>query len=830
MKKLLSYLFAILIAFPTFSNENELFSGDLMFYLFEPEGEAPYAVVAMTTTRKSTYDIPESVTKDGKDYPVKEIGYMAFYGKSYLTSIIIPNSVTTIGVDAFGFCEALTSVTIPNSVTNICDRAFEGTGLRDLILPPSVTSVGGGICNCYKIAIPSTLDPGEDAMLAEVSVTYPVDNYVFDDNCIYSVDKSILYYASANLSGNYTIPSTVSKIDDYAFAYCKDLTSVTLPNSVTAIGDYAFAYCEGLTSISIPNSVIDLGDATFSSCKALTSITIPNSVTAIGNGTFSNCEGLTSVTIPNSVTAIGKRAFYYCFDLAEVALPSSVNFIGEEAFFYNGLKELIIPPSVASIGKNICCEAKVAIPSTLDAAAFDDAIVISYPAINNFFEDKIIYSSDKSAIYYASIGLSGDCIIPSTVCTIGAQAFYRCKGMTSVSIPNSVTTIGDKTFYATGLTELILPPSVTSIGKEFCNCYKVAIPSTLTFDHSNVIYYPVDNYLVEDKFIYSSDKSTIYYASVALSGDYTVPPSVDTIGNYAFSFCMDLNSVSIPGSVTKIGNGAFAYCYGLKSVSLPNSVTTIGDRTFTCCYALTSISIPNSVTTIGEQAFSFCRKLTEVDLPNYLTEISNGAFWQCSALTSVSIPNSVTAIGNSAFGFCSALTSVSIPNSVTAIGEQAFVRCEALTEVIIPDSVTKIGYGAFAYCSDLTSLTIPGSVTEIGASVFYGCDQLAEINYMTDSPIAASKDIFDDGVYDNATLNMAVGGLDKARTVEPWMYFANIQEKDFDQSGITDVTVDRDNDAPAEYYDLRGVRIVNPERGGLYIVRRGNKTTKEVIR
>lgn len=107
MKKLLSYLFAILIAFPTFSNENELFSGDLMFYLFEPEGEAPYAVVAMTTTRKSTYDIPESVTKDGKDYPVKEIGYMAFYGKSYLTSIIIPNSVTTIGVDALASAKLL---------------------------------------------------------------------------------------------------------------------------------------------------------------------------------------------------------------------------------------------------------------------------------------------------------------------------------------------------------------------------------------------------------------------------------------------------------------------------------------------------------------------------------------------------------------------------------------------------------------------------------------------------------------------------------------------------------------------------------------------------
>lgn len=880
MKTFLSYLSALLIAIPAFSQnqgpKQQLVLDGMMFDLFEPEGEAPYAVMSLTTSRESSYEIPASVTNDGKNYPVTEIGYMAFFGKEYMTSVTIPSSVTTIGESAFAFCEALTSVTLPNSVTTIGDCAFQGPGVRDLILPPSVTSVGDNICDCIKVAIPSTLDAS--GFNSEITIIYPADDCMIADNCVYSSDKSTIYYAGLSLSGDYTVSSNVSMIGEHAFAYCSNLTSVSLPNSVTTVGDYAFRDCEGLTSVSLTNSVTDLGNATFSDCKALTSFTIPSSVSAIGDETFKDCRALTSITIPNSVKTIGKRAFAGCSNLAEVTIPGSVNTIGEEAF-YCGISELILPPSVTSIGRNICSKVKVAMPSTLDAGAFDYSTVITYPADNNLFEDKLIYSSDKSAIYYASLSLSGDCTIPSTVRSIGRQAFIKCKDLTAVTIPGSVTAIGDSAFYASGLIELILPPSVTSVGKSICHPVKTAIPSTLdadTFNYSEIVTYPIDNYLFEDNFIFSSDKSTLYFASAKLSGDCTIPSTVSTIGYRAFAYCTAMTSVAIPGSVTTIGDNAFLGCTSLTSVALPNSVTAIGDSTFCSCGRLASVIIPNSVTTIGGYAFGFCRALTSVTIPNSVTTIGDKAFSYCEGLTSVDIPNSVTTIGESAFSYCSVLksviipnsvssigkytfwaciglTSVTIPGSVTTIGESAFAHCQGLTSVDIPNSVTDISYGAFFCCKSLTSVTIPESVTAIGAyafqccegltsvsipgtvnsigeGVFSQCYKLTEINYNTTSPITADKNIFEDVIYNDATLNIAAGGLDKARTTEPWMYFANIQEKGIDQSGVTEVTADGNNDALAEYYDLRGVRIIKPERGKIYIVRRGDKVTKELIR
>lgn len=182
--------------------------------------------------------------------------------------------------------------------------------MKDLIIPPSVTSVGNRICSCIKVAIPSTLD--KDLFDTELTITYPVDNYLIADNCIYSSDKSTIYYASAALSGDYTIPSTVSMIGEHAYDYCKYLTSITFPNSVTTIGDYAFANCNGLTSVSLPDSLTTIGDYGFAYCDSLASIDIPDSVSDIGNATFSSCTALTSVIIPNSVTAIGNGTFSSC--------------------------------------------------------------------------------------------------------------------------------------------------------------------------------------------------------------------------------------------------------------------------------------------------------------------------------------------------------------------------------------------------------------------------------------------------------------------------------------------------------------------------------------
>ncbi len=180
--------------------------------------------------------------------------------------------------------------------------------------------------------------------------------------------------------------------------------------------------------------------------------------------------------------------------------------------------------------------------------------------------------------------------------------------------------------------------------------------------------------------------------------------SVTSIGDWAFSYCSSLTSLTIPNSVTTIGNGAFSHCSSLTSLTIPNSVTTIGNSAFSDCSSLTSITIPNSVTSIGDWAFSYCSSLTSITIPNSVTSIGNRTFSYCSALTSITIPNSVTSIGESAFSYCSALTSITIPNSVTSIGDWAFYDCSNIEIITIGTNVENIGFYAFGGIDNCTSV------------------------------------------------------------------------------------------------------------------------------
>ena len=347
---------------------------------------------------------------------------------SKLTSVTIPNSVTSIGKYAFSNCKGLTSVTIGNSVTSIGEYAFSNcTGLTSVTIGNSVTSIG-----------------------------------------------------------------------DYAFSNCTGLTSVTIPNSVTSIGEYAFYNCTGLTSVTIPNSVTSIGESAFENCKGLTSITIPNSVTSIGNQAFygvpnivyngtakgspwgaKNVNGYVdgyfvyadatkttllacssaatgAITIPNSVTSIGKWAFSRCTGLTSVTIPNSVTSIGNQAFeLCTGLTSITIPNSVTSIGSD----------------AFDNTAWYNNQPDGVIYINKVLYKykgtmpqGTSIAIKEGTISISGG--------AMESGAFYRCTGLTSITIPNSVTSIGNYAFSGcTGLTSITIPNSVTSIGSSvFSRC------------------------------------------------------------------------------------------------------------------------------------------------------------------------------------------------------------------------------------------------------------------------------------------------------------------------------------------------------------------------
>ena len=301
---------------------------------------------------------------------------------------------------------------------------------------------------------------------------------------------------------------------------------------------------------------------------------------------------------------------------------------------------------------------------------------------------------------------------------------------------------------------------------DYSNEYQgnVAIPEEVT-------------YMNRTRKVTSIGGSAFYECSLLTS--ITIPNSVTSIGDDAFCYCSGLTSITIPNSVTSIGYGAFRKCSGLTSVTIPNSVTSIRGA-FSGCSGLTSVTIPNSVTRIGNNAFDGCSRLTSVTIPNSVTSIGYRAFCDCSRLTSVTIPNSVTSIENYAFSGCSGLTSGTIGNSVTSIGESAFEGCHKLTSVTIPNSVTSIGAEAFEYCSDLTSVTIGSGVTSIGGGAFDGVD-IPTIISLIENPFTitgktSGYSTFTQNTFNNATLYVPKGTIDKYKATGGWKDFLFIEE------------------------------------------------------
>ena len=415
-------------------------------------------------------------------------------------------------------------------------------------------------------------------------------------------------------------------------------------------------------------------------------------------------------------------------------------------------------------------------------------------------------------------------VIEDGVTNIGDYAFYDCTNLASVTIPNSVTSIGSAFYGCSRLTSITIPESVKSIGTTaFYGCSSltsITIPESVT-----------------------SIGSSAFNSCSGLTS-ITIPNSVTSIGSSAFSGCSGLTSITIPESVTSIGAYAFSGCHsltsvsismknipknifngfsGLTSVTISENVTNIGEAAFRNCSGLTSITIPNSVTSIGNSAFSGCSGITSVTISEGVTSIGTSAFSDCKGLTSVTIPSSVTSIDGGAFSGCDNLvdlkynaknamlstsntilsfpisiktvtigndveaipayfiygntnvTSITIPYGVASIGNSAFCKCSGLASVTIPNSVTSVGNSAFAECNGLTSITIPNSVTSIGSSALANCYGIREIYSLNAAPPKAD-DAFTGMNTQHAKLFVPEGTADAYKYAHGWMDFLNIYE------------------------------------------------------
>ena len=534
--------------------------------------------------------------------------------------------------------------------------------------------------------------------------------------------------AWCNISFNYSYSNPLSYAQHLYSDENTEITNLVIPSGVTSIGSYAFYGCRELSSVTIPSSVTRIGKETFCGCSGLTKVLV-NDIAAWCNVTFGDSDSnplshayhlysdenteIINLEIPSGVTSISSYAFKGCYNLTSVSIPNSVTTIGEDVF--SGCTEL-------------------------DSVTINSQTVMSC-SMNNMFGGHVQRF-----------------VIGDGVSTILSNTFKDCFGLTSITIPSSVTSIDENAFYGcNGLKKVIVKD--------------IAVWCNIAFGNS------ISNPLSKAHHLYSDDNTEII--------NLVIPSGVTSIGSYAFYGCSDLTSVSIPDNVTTIGENVFSRCTNLTSVTInsptimdysmknifgsqvkqyiiSDGVTVIHSNTFKDCTELTSITIPSSVKSIDEDAFYDCSRLRkvivqdiaawcnitfgnlksnplskayhiysdenteiiELEIPSEVTSIGSYAFYGCHNLTSASIPNSVTSIGSYAFYWCSGLTSVSIPNSVTTIGEDVFSYCTGLTSIIIPNSVKSIGSSAFFNCTGLVSVTIPNSVKTIESSTFRSCTGL----------------------------------------------------------------------------------------------------------
>ena len=335
------------------------------------------------------------------------------------------------------------------------------------------------------------------------------------------------------------------------FGGCTELREVTLKGDFTSIRGFAFEGCSSLASIVIPAGVTSIGDYAFYGCSSLASITIPTGVTSIGNYAFRNCSSLASITIPAGVTSIGEYAFAGCSSLASITIPTSVTSIGYDAF-YN-------------------CDNLTSVYYLGDIAG--------WCGINGL--DSLM--SNRPALYLNGAKVEGEVVIPEGVETIPDYAFYGQTGITSITIPAGVTSIGNSAFdNCKNLT------SVYYLGDIAGWCGISGLDSLM------------------------SKAPALYINGAKVEGELVIPDGVETIPAYAFYGQTGITSITIPAGVTSIGNSAFDNCKNLTSIVIPAGVTSIGDFAFSSCSGLTSIVIPNSVTRIESWAFVGCYALESV--------------------------------------------------------------------------------------------------------------------------------------------------------------------------------------------------------------------------
>ena len=603
------------------------------------------------------------VLEDG----VTSIGQMAFQSLK-IKNLVIPGTVTRIGGEAFQYCYDLEHVTIPGSVTSIGntgDDSMNGFSWKNREV----------FYGCRKLKTAGPVGGGYDI---EFGWTQRIPENVFYGTTIESV----------------VIPDGIAYIGESAFRDCTGLTEIVLPEGVTEIGSWAFAGCSNLEKINIPGSVTTIqhvGGAGYQSdlflgCNKL------KTVGPVGGGyhieigwteeipayAFTNAGGIEEVIIPSGVTKIWQGAFTGNRNLSHIVIPASV----------------VEFPSVGS-----STQAYINGSWKLQTAG----------PVGGGYDIEFGYTEHIPARFMYMVNSLKNITIPDGVTSIGNRAFYGCQNVETVHLPDSLTSIGSSAIDGESIKEtLVIPAGVTS-------CYGA-------FQNFDTIGPVGGGYDLEYQWTQEipSGAFSMTYASyirigatvTKLGGANVQSGKLKTVGPAGGGYDIEIEwTESIP-------EGAFSGSY-IESVVLPESITSIGNTAFNTCQNLRSINMPRSLREIGQQAFGYCNRLTSsIALPYGLQSIGNSAFYKCEGIKSVTLPNSLQTIGNSAFYGCTSLSTVRIPKSVETIPSYAFAGCTGLKSVQLCEGLKSIREWAFLNCTSLHSLALPAGLTSMSMSAF----------------------------------------------------------------------------------------------------------------
>ena len=628
-----------------------------------------------------------------------------------IKTVYISGNVTSIGDHAFGDCTSLETVYFDNT-EDYWKKINIGADNDSLIastirLKYTITVLPA---QHGKVDVSAkTAYSGEEILI----ITSPDTGYIVDQIKINgaAIPDDKFYMPSENVEVSVTFREPV--------------TSGTCGTNLTWVFDDGRLTITGSGNM---NNWSSLNEVPWKDVRSqIWEAVLPDNLTSIGNYAFANCRGIDYIEIPDSVTDIGFKAFDHS-GLCRVVIPDGVISIGDSAF--GGCGDL---DSIA-LNKGI-----------YRPGAFPD---LPSTAFHYYYD--VTYTSDGHGTVTGKARTYGTEVIKLQIVSDNRYSIDK------VTLTDSNRTV-ELTPYSIGHYEMPDMDTAATLSVSFRNSVEQGAcgdnltwsftGDTLTISGTGPMYDftgvgeagpggPNDDCPWKD--------CRSWIVSVEFTGNVT------SIGDYAFTGCTELKSITIPESVTSIGASAFSEC-AFTSFVVPDTVKKFETSgAFSGCKFLNSITLPAGITKIGWGMFSGCTNLKNVYYPKTITEIEGRAFENCKSLTGFEIPNTVTDIGRSAFEGCTALKNINVPDSVTSIGEMAFYGCKSLKKIQIPGSVENIGDAAFQGCG-VVEITILNGTASISASSFKDCQDLKKV-VLPDDDISIGEKAF----ANNQSLNSVV--------------------------------------------------------------------------